>query len=1413
VRWWRILLGVGAILLGLVLLFRFVLTEHRGPRELLAVVREQRTRPVFDERAALLDLSVALDGASKSGDRELASTILRMRAEILLELGARLEARQTYVQALEEFDPDDHALELSIARMCDEDGDIGEASARVDRLIEKAPDYGPAWVLRGRILVRASQVHLEAARTELRARVMDRDLETALVLLDRIASLDADVPDRSASLVELRDLLGPRRETSFELVANLASETSRVRAEARHAFSQSLTHGIEPEAIAGLIDACARGGQPQWGVELGSIARTDERVRKDGHVAESLIPALLAIRDTAGVIDLLGDWDWDGWPAEPSFYETAATALYETGAWHLLGGPIQRIRRTSSVRGLRLSAFLSGMSSYARGQNREAIKVLSNYVDEGETYYPDDLASAWYALADLYHEDRHPELEREALQQAIDLLPDADGEAWLRLAQLTLQASNAGYREAETQWTRGMTLLPLRTEELMPQWVQISDDALGADRRSFDDAVRVTRHESRILPSFEIGPATTFRFGRLAFEEHRYDAAQRIARDLLDEYPGLLPAIDLAFETYLALDDRREAGALALQRLALVGRDEATLAELARVGPESFSSAQVVGAMRADPSKTGRLVIVRALEKEGRNEEALRALSYDAGGKATADPEQRLETARALFALGKLTEARESLANLSSHAILGPDATVLDVELSLEEGDTARIEELIGRLKDSRNVDRKLLLHLAEELSRRDKLDLARQAANVMDEDRRFRGGDVLLLLARIEMADGNEDAASEALARAEAFDLGGDVERAELLHAIDRRQWLELPALVTAIRNAKKNVSPLEDAIYALLEERLGEGSNLSRDGQNQRPHSVEWQLAHAAARSLTGQPVGLEPYFGGRRYSQDLEVLLRGHEETVRDPRELLALLLVLDEPAWQTWASRRIARLDTGGDSSVWALFLAVRSLLAMGEQEEALRRLEFIVRRFPHFGPAWDLEEDLLIAHHGGNRYDPEVNALRTERSKNMEEEADPHLIAIAHAVELEQQGEKAAALATLEEAFQGHPDLEVGREVYARLLAAAGRGSEASAQYWRAITAAEGKGATDLLHALLGVLRAARDTGDPPLESRRGLLAEIEVRFPTQPLVALARAELEIERDPRKPEIALNRAVEVLDEFRAATNQRSLDELDPGSSLPWFEFLERATPDAAEALLRSELQAAPGSVEMWLTLASFLEEHGRKTEALSLYTDLCEMSESPRAHLGAARLMGRSQQGAHDAEVHLLQAERGADAVTRAQVDYQRARIRMGRPGIGVDPLVEALTKLWESRTTAPSGIDDFDLGCTLARALFQRRQPADLDRLLEVLRQLEPMREGALAADYLRTLRGLAKNITPIETRAVEKPSPDASEGETATDESETKPVHKPKTRPKQDEKRPPPVDKKKKAAPPAKKGKKGKKD
>ena len=366
----------------------------------------------------------------------------------------------------------------------------------------------------------------------------------------------------------------------------------------------------------------------------------------------------------------------------------------------------------------------------------------------------------------------------------------------------------------------------------------------------------------------------------------------------------------------------------------------------------------------------------------------------------------------------------------------------------------------------------------------------------------------------------------------------------------------------------------------------------------------------------------MGLEPYFGGRRYAQDLEVLLRGQggdgARPARAPRAL---------------ARARRARLADVGDASDRASrfrrrhfrlaalpggALAPRDGRAGGE---ALRRLEFLVRRFPISGRPGISTRSSRSLITAAIATTPRSTRCGTEHSKNMEEEADPHLIAIAHAVELEQQVSSRRHSRLSRRRSRGTRSLEVGREVYARLLAAGGRGSEAAAQYWRAITTSEGRSG-DRAPALAPRRPpfGSRDRRSAARESQRLARRARRCASPSSRSSPLARAELGLERDPRKPDLALNRALEVLDEFRSATNHRSLDELDRGSTLRGSEFLDRATPDAAEALLRSGSHSP--RLRRALALARGLPRGARpQGRSAPLYTDLCEMSESPRAHLG------------------------------------------------------------------------------------------------------------------------------------------------------------------------------------------------
>ncbi len=177
-----------------------------------------------------------------------------------------------------------------------------------------------------------------------------------------------------------------------------------------------------------------------------------------------------------------------------------------------------------------------------------------------------------------------------------------------------------------------------------------------------------------------------------------------------------------------------------------------------------------------------------------------------------------------------------------------------------------------------------------------------------------------------------------------------------------------------------------------------------------------------------------------------------------------------------------------------------------------------------------------------------------------------------------------------------------------------------------------------------------------------------------------------------------------------------------------------------------------------------------------------------MSEAPRAHLGAARLMGHSQEGVRDAESHLQKAELGADAQTLAQVGYYRARIRMGRAGIAIDPIVETLTNMWDERTENPSGSTTSD---SAARSCVRSSSGASLPISTACSRSSassSPMRE--------RARRGLPARIEgPCEEHragrypAAGRTSPaEAGEEENATDEAQKPPARQPKARAEGDE-------------------------
>src|SRR5262245_51337843 len=189
--------------------------------------------------------------------------------------------------------------------------------------------------------------------------------------------------------------------------------------------------------------------------------------------------------------------------------------------------------------------------------------------------------------------------------------------------------------------------------------------------------------------------------------------------------------------------------------------------------------------------------------------------------------------------------------------------------------------------------------------------------------------------------------------------------------------------------------------------------------------------------------------------------------------------------------------------------------------------------------------------------------------------------------------------------------------------------------------------------------------------DPQRVSAGMVYSELDLlarRFPDDPLVALAFAQAELANPEVSPAVGISRAYERLDRFRARIDARSpppgerpllaatdgevpaeeaarpvsLDDLRAGSARQWKDFYERMEPARAEAFVRRELLARPGSLDLWLMLGETFEAQSRREAAIELYELIQRMVPEGRTRRAIAALLASS--GADPARVEQNIAE-------------------------------------------------------------------------------------------------------------------------------------------------------------------------
>lgn len=1539
------LLAAGCVLL----VADALLTPERAtPAEILADVTERRRDPAYDVPLALRDLTRAIEDSRSATDPELLTGLLTTRAEVYAELENYASARADYETLVTVHGHDDPHLVLRAVELEALEGQVESAWAKVRDLLKAEPELPAGWRIAGQLERRLAAGKVSEAIRAAEMALVREDARRATALAVELSARDPADPVRLQLATELRSLLLPRFRDELKEVLDLSDEASAFHARARGSFARSFVGGADETAVREFIEMLRQAGHGSLAAEFGTAVRAIPEIESSEPVFDVLLDALSELGQHELAFSLVQSWPWKDRGGSRSLCEKALRAVFELGRWPALGAPATELRNLATPTAENLSLFYTGLMFVGLERWQTAVAWLQRYVNSGPEYvvepFTGALAFAHWQLSRAYAGLKKADDEREHLLRALtpprnavpeEWLSRIGSEAYLRCVQLLLLEKNAGYRKPEELHTVAMSMAPERTGELFDAWRTLGELAMEREGHDLDTILDNMRTQGSIVPTIQVGPWATYRVAEMHLERGNVSAAMIVARRLLKDYPGLLPARDIVIEAQLRRGSRLQVIEEILERVRLVGADERTIEFLARIDPSTMSSAQRHELMLLDPRGEGRRRVAEHLLATGQPERALQALTIalpkapkekarggnagkkpakgkgggkggdtgatdtgeaegdgdagsdvalaedDAGeepadlpapdaepGDPDPDPETETETepldaevadggdapeearepgeggeggeleapepapeepteevseaaadgpeeavdvevagaaetagdgqderteepaegeppgasdagtakawvrktpelpvlrvlrARALEELGRHADALVELDGLLEDDLVRDDALSVLVAAHLRSGEPEGLDALVqvlgAELAREGTAAKQLALHAVDELLARGELDRAGALLATLDSRVETRGGDVLQRLALRAALANDREGALTALERAEAFVEDGQIELARLLFAIEDRDWTRLPRLVGDLRATTFAPDELQDAILALLEERLEAGAQMARTGLDANPLSPGWALAYAAAQLLTDEAIEL-PAAHGADAADQIRATLRGREGRSRDPREVLALVLAPQARGWALWALPRVLELPQKGGGELWPAAVAAGLHVRLGDVDAALARYGELVTTFPHFAPGWE-GLDAVTRSRVSDPWAKEVLAVRVRRAKVLGESGvrGPVEKALDSCAERLLAGDtknaaKVLATALAEQEGRTHQ----GRAFLARIYAALGEYKLATAEYELALS--EERRASD--SALVGEYVDVLGQAWQPKVKRRARVAvarvaaaleELELRFQRDPLIPLERARLGMARETRTPALGVEMVENVFQRFRQRTGEAPLDSLRPGSARRWGELLLAVSPKLAESLARSDLAATPGNVDLWDLLALAHEAQGNDAEALRVREALVAMSNDPLAHYEYAWLLVRTGGESSEITRELYLADHspygGREIRTRTRFLRGIAQLRTGGEVTAV--LVRDLEQLWSGRRTPD--IDHVLLGRSLAQALLLRHGEKDLEKLQKVLQQLDKLPQAdAYTRDLVRAYAGMLEQVAP----------------------------------------------------------------
>ena len=1250
------------LVLGLVGFLAIKIRGNTGgdPELLMAEARRLSGGAEPDIPAAIDKLNFALRIAQEDplANHAQIGTVLAARGGLFGEIGQYAQARIDLERVLEDYRPGDLDVQIDLASVLLETEELRGALELTEAVLAADPRRADGWTLQSRALVAlADEIRGEAIEICEDA-LPDQKEAQAEEALDRITSLELDSPQRVSWLYKLRSLFEFREDARLRDVLRLSEQASDYVAEARTALAESFRDRPSQAALLDFQSLLRRAGRRDLAIAFGLAAINYREANANIAFVRALLEDLLAEDRPHTGVDVINQYFARDVIPDAGFYRVWCATLYRDERWSSLVFVAQSSLNAATSDQERAEANLYlGLAHANQQQFFEAPGPLIKFT--GSSAYdpfPGARVTANLALANCHRELRQDAPEKSALRGALKEMADDHPEAgasWLRLAELVRITEPGSGKEAFEALTHGVRLSPERVEELYPVWRSQGEQRLVQARANLNLVYQALVAGGQLVPEGQVEPYELLRLAEMYAADRRTSGVAGCCRKFLLRYPGFLPVLEMYIATAREVDDADLLARLLIERVKTAGVDRAALDELAVLPTNLLTLATRTELMRLDPEHTGRLALVRDLQARGRAFDALSGLNLLPAEEL--NEEGHLLKAELALELERWGMAEEALAGIAEGSPQYGRALEFQLDVAVATSKREELDGLIAKVAERPEADVELLVGIARRMLLRSLPSFAQSLLEKLDARPDARSGEVMFELALAAWRNGDLDAATEHLARAQAYQTDGAPELGWLIQAVDERRWSDLPWLVADLQATEFKPTLLQGAILDLLREEPESAAEIVARGAEEHPEEPLWGVLERVLdlmRSPNTQAAPVDPIDpldpidieGG----DDLLYLLAGAGGGDRDPRQLLVRLLALDHPSWLVWATAEFEANPIPDQGSLWSTYLAGRGRERLDDLERAEVHANEIIEASKGFVPAWDLLERVTLA--GVDRPDhPRYQRVLLKRKRTLDEGGQPASAGSqekgAHrrrelepadlrtaARAMDEEGDLEAALGYLEEALALDPDDPETLLYLAQLRHRRLEWLEAIDGYGAVLAEREVEAGDYVLLEYLTLLEEVRKAAPELLSTVHEEVEHLVLRFPEDPLVALARARRELELGPPVPEVRLGRALQRLDEFRVATEYKSLESLLPESTRAWFAFYLEHDPDAAHKLVAAELEKEPAAVDLWYMLGESYAALGQKSDAVETFRFLLRMLPDKRTTRSLARLLSQSGRG-------------------------------------------------------------------------------------------------------------------------------------------------------------------------------------